>query len=163
MAFGRHLNIPIVGIATSSPLDWFYEPLGINFDTAVMTGLWSGYSLPMDFWQRLGNTMYHYWVMARYYYYIRQQDEIIEKYFGPGYPSASELLKDLDLLLVNEHYSLDGIKSMTPSMVPVGGLDIFDDGTKLSSVSNFKLNVFFYFMQLHPISHIIIHQKILWF
>ena len=135
----------MIGMVTSSPLDWHYEPLGIKFDTAVMPGLWSGYHYPMSFWERVGNTIDHYSVMAQYYYYIRQQDEKIEKYFGPGYPRASEILKDLDLFLVNAHYSIDGIKSITPSMIPVGGLHIVDDGTKLPSVIIFNLILHYFF------------------
>ena len=145
LAFGRYLNIPMVGIVTSAPLDWHYDAVGASFNTAVMPGIISAYSSPMNFWERLGNTLEHYSGLAQYYYYIRQQDEKIEKYFGPGYPRASEILKDLDLFLVNAHYSIDGIKSITPSMIPVGGLHIVDDGTKLPSVIIFNLILHYFF------------------
>ena len=145
LALGRYLNIPVVGMVTSLPLDWQYDAVGTKFNTAVIPGLWSGYVYPMNFWERLGNTLDHYLVMAQFYFYGNKQNELVEKYFGPGYPSTSELLKDLDILLVNSHYSSDGVKAITPSIIPVGGLHIFDDGTKLPNVSNFKLCIIFLF------------------
>ena len=76
-------------MVSSLPLDWHYDAVGVTFNTAVMPGLWSGYIRPMNFWQRLGNTIHHYSELFQYYYHIRHQDKLIEKYFGPGYPSAS--------------------------------------------------------------------------
>ena len=119
LAFGRYLNIPLVGIVASLPLDWHYEAVGVKFDTAVMPGLYSAYSNPMNFWERLWNTIDHHSLVFQCYYYINKQNEKVEKYFGSSYPSASEILKDLDLLLVNSHYYLDGVKPITPTMIPI--------------------------------------------
>lgn len=78
--------------------------------------------------------MYHV-ISAQFNYYIKSQNKYIEQHFGHGYPDVSELPRDLDLLLVNTHLSLDGVRAFTPAIIPVGGLHIVDDGTKLPEVS----------------------------
>ena len=130
----------MVGVVTSAGLDWLYEPLGNPLNTAATPGGWSDFSSPMNFLERLQNTFLYYLIKFQLNHYIDNQDRQIEEFFGPGYPSASQLLKDLDLLLINSHHSLDGIMPFTPSIVPVGGLHIVDDETKLPDV---KLNIFF--------------------
>lgn len=78
------------------------------------------------------NVMY-----AEFKYQIGVHNKYVEELFGSGLPDVRELPKDLDLLLVNSHYSLDGIRPYTPAIVPVGGLHINDDGQKLPDVSNY--------------------------
>ena len=133
----------MVGVVACVSLDWLFEPLGNPFNTAATPGGWSDFSSPMNFLERLQNTISFHVDNRQFNYYVNNQDRQIQEFFGPGYPSASELPKDLDLLLVNSHYSLDGIMPLTPSIVPVGGLHIVDDKTKLPDVksTNFsKLN-----------------------
>ena len=120
---------------TSALIDWYNEPLGNPINTAVTPLGWSGLFHPLDFWGRLTNTLLYHVINVQYKYHINAQNRYVEKFFGPGYPDAAELPKDLDLLLVNTHYSLDGIRAFTPAIVPVAGLHIVDDGAKLPNVS----------------------------
>ncbi|XP_032453241.1 UDP-glucuronosyltransferase 1-7C isoform X2 [Nasonia vitripennis] len=108
LAWGRHFNIPMVGVMTTPLIDWFNEPLGNPFNTAAIPGSTVKFRHPMNFWQRSFNTI--------------------------GYPTASDLEKDLDLLIVNSHLSLEGPRAYVPAIVPVAGLHISDDDTKLPKV-----------------------------
>ena len=132
----------MVGVVTSPGLDWLYEPLGNPFNTAASPLTFSDFSSPMNFLERVQNTLLYYLINGQINYYINDQNKQIQELFGSGYPSASELPKDLDLLLINSHYSLDGILPLTPAIVPVGGLHIVDDKTKLPDV-NTKYNHLF--------------------
>ncbi|XP_058810722.1 UDP-glycosyltransferase UGT5-like [Phymastichus coffea] len=131
LAWGRHLNIPMVGIMTSTLFDWYNEPLGNPMNTAVTPAVWSGLFHPMSFWQRLSNTLLYWTVSGQFNYYIRDQNRYVEKHFGKDYPDVTDLPKDLDLLLINSHLSLDGVRSFTPSIIPVAGVHIDDDAAKL--------------------------------
>ena len=142
LAWGRYFNIPLIGVSSGSSIEPVSEPLGNPFNTAATPGTWTDFSFPMSFLERVQNTFLHYTINAQKNYYISDQNRQIEEFFGPGYPSASELPKDLDLLLINSHYSLDGILPLTPAIVPVGGLHIVDDKTKLPDV-NTKYNHLF--------------------
>lgn len=125
----------MVGVMTSSLIDFYNAPLGNPFNTAIVPGLWSPFSAPMGFWDRLMNTALYNLLNFQYSYYIGVQNKYIEQFFGTNFPDVRDLPKDLDLLLVNSHFSLDGIRPYTPAVVPVGGLHIRDDGQKLPDVS----------------------------
>ncbi|KAJ8680732.1 hypothetical protein QAD02_016519 [Eretmocerus hayati] len=47
------------------------------------------------------------------------------------YPTISHLERDIDLLPINAHHTLDGIRPYTPAIVPVAGLHIKDDNSEL--------------------------------
>lgn len=125
----------MIGVMTSTLIDWYNEPLGNPFNPATTPGCWSGLFYPMNFWERLTNTIMYHMISGQFNYYIKVQNKYVEQHFGTGYPDVSDLPKDLDLLLVNTHLSLDGVRAFTPAIVPVGGLHIIDDGSKLPEVS----------------------------
>lgn len=80
----------------------------------------------MSFFERLQNVVLHTYVKWSFYYYVRQQDAYVDKIFGTGYPDVNEMLKDVDLVLINHHYALNNVKAYTPTIVPVAGMHIVD-------------------------------------
>ncbi|XP_023247051.1 UDP-glucuronosyltransferase 2A3-like [Copidosoma floridanum] len=131
LAWGRFLKIPMVGVMTSSLIDWYNEPLGNPLNLAVTPSSWSHLYHPMNFWERLTNAFMYNVIVMQTKYYIRCQDKYIEQYFGTGYPNSNDIIRDLDLLLVNMHHSVNGIRPFTPAIVPVAGLHIQDDDPNL--------------------------------
>lgn len=134
LAWGRHLNIPLVGIVTTSLFEWLHDPFGNPQNYAIDTGVFSGLIAPMTFYERIVNTLLTNYVKLTYNYYAVDQDALVKKYFGAGYPNVIELQKDVDLVLVNSHHALNGIKTYTPAVVPIGGLHIMDTNEQLPQV-----------------------------
>lgn len=54
----------------------------------------------------------------------RSDDAIIKQRFGENVPSVTELSKNISVMLVNTHYSLNGPKPISPKVVEVGGAHI---------------------------------------
>ncbi|XP_058790423.1 uncharacterized protein LOC131663803 [Phymastichus coffea] len=133
-AFGRHLNIPIVGVVTLSMLDWQYEPFGTPINLAMEPTTMSFYHPPMTFWQRLDNFIGHYRMIHMFYQVATVQDKYVEKYFGPGYGDAYEAHKDVSLVLVNHDVALAGTRAFAPKVIPVGGLHVVDRNEPLNEV-----------------------------
>ncbi|KAL7299929.1 hypothetical protein TKK_0007249 [Trichogramma kaykai] len=131
LAWGRHLNIPIVNIIPSNILDWVHAPLGNPFFTAISPGMGFTGLHPMTFWQRLGNTLLHNLIVHSFNQEVRVQDKYVEKYFGQGYPNVVEMQKEIDLVLANTHHSLDGVRPLTPAIIPVAGVHISEDDPPL--------------------------------
>ncbi|XP_031777616.1 UDP-glucuronosyltransferase 2C1-like [Nasonia vitripennis] len=131
LAWGRHLNIPMVGVATRPLIDGYNDALGNPFNSAVTPGSNTGFQNPMNFWERLVNTITSKLLNMISRYFMAEQDIYVERIFGPGYPTVSELEKDLDLLLINSHLSLEDPSAITPAIIPVAGIHIADDDTKL--------------------------------
>ncbi|XP_058794059.1 UDP-glucosyltransferase 2-like [Phymastichus coffea] len=131
LAFGRHLDLPLVGLVSTSMLDWLHDPLGNPHNPAVDTSILSEYYRPATFIERFGNFLTSIYIKYSFNYYVRSQDAYVKKYFGPGLPNVVEMQKDIDLVLVNYHHALSGIRVHTPAIVPVGGLHIVDTNETL--------------------------------
>ncbi|CAB0037075.1 unnamed protein product [Trichogramma brassicae] len=132
LAFGRRLNIPLVTVETLSSTDWTYASMGNPRNLANVPSVYGGQASPMTFVERLKNFFMTYYVEYGYYYFVRDQNALVKKYFGEDYPPVSELIKDVDLMLINYNHMLNGIKPLTPAVVPVGGLHIAETNNKLS-------------------------------
>ncbi|XP_014204423.2 UDP-glucuronosyltransferase 2B18 [Copidosoma floridanum] len=131
--FGRHLNVPIIGIVTTSTFDLIYYPQGNPFNLAIDSSLFSPYSTPMSFRERLENYIAHHVSIIIYRFSGEKlQNECIKKVFGPDYPGSPEILKDFSFILVNQNKAINGIRPLTPTIVPVGGLHIVDSNETLS-------------------------------
>lgn len=54
-------------------------------------------------------------------------DAMLREFFGNNdMPYLGELAKSTSLMLVNTHYSLNGVRPNTPAVIEVGGLHIKD-------------------------------------
>ena len=139
-AFGRYLGIPLVGVETTTLTDWTHSAVGNPHEVAVIPSLYSTYAAPMNFYERLSNFFKTVYVESFFYFHVSDQDFYIQKHFGKNYPSARELAKDLDLLLVNYNQKLQGVRAFTPAVIPVGGLHIGDRSDQLTRVRFLKEN-----------------------
>lgn len=69
------------------------------------------------------------------YYTESVVDGLLRKYFGTNeMPYLGDLAKTTSVMLVNTHYSLNGVRPNTPAVIEVGGLHIREP-KKLDSVS----------------------------
>ncbi|XP_032453936.1 uncharacterized protein LOC100123458 [Nasonia vitripennis] len=131
IAFGRRLNVPVIGIVTPPLLDWQFDSFGTPINLATDPSVFSSYVAPLSFLERLDNfVLYHRmnWAFAQH---TREQDEIVERIFGPGLPNSVDLQKDVALVLVNHDSTLSGIRAFAPKVIPVGGLHIVDHNETL--------------------------------
>lgn len=51
-------------------------------------------------------------------------DAMVRHKFGHDVPSVGELAKETSLFLVNQHFSLSGVKPLPPSVIDIGGIHI---------------------------------------
>ncbi|KAL0123310.1 hypothetical protein PUN28_005685 [Cardiocondyla obscurior] len=134
--FGAHcfaiiahiLNIPLIGISTTSLYPWLPPMIAQPEDLALVPSNVLNFHGRMNFWQRLNNVVRTFWDKLYFDYLTRrEQDRIIREHFGPDMPSVRELEKKLSLVLINSHITLNGIQSRTPAAVDVGGLHVHDN------------------------------------
>ncbi|XP_048509527.1 UDP-glucosyltransferase 2-like isoform X2 [Athalia rosae] len=60
-----------------------------------------------------------------------RQDDLIKKYIGPDALSVEEARKNISLVLVGSHYTLNGPKPLASSVIEVGGLHIEENESTL--------------------------------
>ncbi|VVC24237.1 UDP-glucuronosyl/UDP-glucosyltransferase [Cinara cedri] len=127
MAFGHHLNVPVVGVTSSAVYPWIHDMIANPQNLAYSSNILSSSLNPTSFWNRLYNTLHTFYVTHYFQHYTSPQTDIIKKYFGPDAPGVRELEKNVSLIIANSHLSVEGVKSTTPALVYVAGLNIQDN------------------------------------
>ncbi|XP_015110876.1 UDP-glucuronosyltransferase 2B19 isoform X2 [Diachasma alloeum] len=127
LALGQHLNAPIVGITSMKLPDWLLASFGNNLNPSYMPSVFSSSGQRMTFWERLQNTLLTNALTYEVYRYMETEVEHVERYFGRKLNSIKDLYNDVSIILVNEHYSIHGIRPTTPDIIAVGGLHVADD------------------------------------
>ena len=97
----------------------------------------------LDFWTRLYNLLNAFFNKLYFNYLTTPQDDIIRKYLGPNSPGVREAEANVAMVLANSHFSLNGVKPITPALIEVGGLHIQEDSPELSPVIK---NKYFYLL-----------------
>ncbi|XP_008210453.1 UDP-glucuronosyltransferase 2C1-like [Nasonia vitripennis] len=131
IAWGRRLNIPVIGVVAPLLPDWLHNHLGNPINLAVESSSFAPFAAPASFYERLKNFYIFHHLRLSFNYYVRRQDEYVAKFFGTDYPNSVELQKDLSLVLVNHHSALSGLRTFAPPVVPIGGLHIVDRNESL--------------------------------
>ena len=92
----------------------------------------------LDFWTRIYNVLSDFYNKVYFNYLTTPQDNMIRKYLGPSAPGVREAEMNVAMVLANSHFSLNGVKPMTPALIEVGGLHIQNDSPRLSQVSSLE-------------------------
>ncbi|XP_050469962.1 UDP-glucosyltransferase 2-like isoform X2 [Bombus huntii] len=131
LAFGRHLNKPVIGIVTSAFHEWLSTLTGNPNNPSFMPGLFSSFGQRMTFWERLHNTFLTNLISWQMNYYLDEQGVYVKKFFNidAGIP---ELYQDIAAILVNSHHSINGVRPMTTGVIEVGGLHINENSDPLT-------------------------------
>lgn len=134
MIIGHLWNVPVIGISTTALYPWLHQFIGQPESLPYVPNNLMNFVGEMNFWERTYNllsTLFYKWTFSST---SNEQDNIIKKYFGPDLPSVRELERQVAMILINTHISLNGIKPTTPALVEVGGLHIYDEASTLPPV-----------------------------
>lgn len=132
IAFGKHLNVPVIGI-TTSVWPWSHSMVGNPENLAISPNTFLNYHNRMNFQQRFYNFLYTLNTHLILDYFRSPIDQVTKKYFGSNAPGIKELEQSLALLLVNSHPSLNDPLPRVPAWIEVGGLHVQDDGPEISA------------------------------
>lgn len=68
---------------------------------------------------------------------------MLKQIFGDRIPSVSDLKKETSLMFVNSHYSLSGVRPLSPAVIEVGGIHIKEPKPIREVIANsFFLRIF---------------------
>lgn len=128
-------NPPVIAITAYVTPPWFSTIVG----NPQLLSFTNSYILPftdhMTFFQRMINLMLHNYVAYyRKFHHLPIMDNIAQEYFGKSTPLPSEIEKNISLVMVNTHFSLDYPRPLLPAMITVGGMHV-TPGRELPNVS----------------------------
>ncbi|XP_012262912.2 UDP-glucosyltransferase 2-like [Athalia rosae] len=131
LALGKYLGVPVIAFTTSPMWPWANDAVANPDNPAYIANTYSGLFGSLNFWKRVKNTLSLTQNKWLFNYYTAGQDDKIKKYLGPKAGSLEEARTNLSLVLVNSHYSLQGVRPFTTNVIEVGGLHIDDNGPPL--------------------------------
>ncbi|XP_026315383.1 2-hydroxyacylsphingosine 1-beta-galactosyltransferase-like [Hyposmocoma kahamanoa] len=119
------IKAPIVAVSSSDLLPWVPDRLGLNDNPAYVPQLTTYFTTKMNFFNRMENTLlsvyYKYWFRRMIQ---EKEQEIIEKHFGRRIPDLHDLAKNLSLIIVNTHYTVNGVRPSLPGVIEAGGMHL---------------------------------------
>ncbi|KAJ6640035.1 UDP-glycosyltransferase UGT5 [Pseudolycoriella hygida] len=132
LGIGHHFKAPIVGFSSFGASKWTNDMVGTPTPMSYVPHIQLKYTDRMTFFQRVcnvlayvGETLYMDWI------YMPKQAKVYNEIFPDPKPTLDELLRNVSLVLVNSHFSLQFPRPYVPNMIEVGGLQINQTPKKL--------------------------------
>lgn len=123
LIFGKLYNCPTILMGTIGSNAGMYRSLG-NIDHPVLNpDLNISFAGKLNFFERILSTLYHWHhIYFEYFKCYPRKQQIIDKFFSK-FPTVTveELIRDNDVLLINESPLFKGIRALGPTTVNVGG------------------------------------------
>lgn len=119
------IKVPIVAVASSGLMPWMADRIGLNDNPAFVPHLTEYFTTKMNFFERLENTLlslcHKYW----FRHAIQEKEqEIIETHFGRRIPDLRDLAKNVSMIILNTHYTFNGVRPLLPGLIEAGGMHI---------------------------------------
>jgi glucuronosyltransferase len=125
LGFVHKFQAPYISVMSSVPLPWSTARTGTPDSPAYVPNYFSQFTDKMSFWERLQNTA-HTELLKWLHFYCSElpTHRIATKYFGNDLPALSEIARNVSLVLVNSHFSMNYPRPTVPAVLEVGGLHI---------------------------------------
>lgn len=106
-------------------MPWANERFGNPDNPAYIPNIFETLGDHMTFWERLRNTVLYLADIFLYkVLFDSPSEKIARKVFGENLPPLQVIAQNTSLMLVNNHFSLNGPRPLVPAVVDVGGLHI---------------------------------------
>jgi glucuronosyltransferase len=114
-----------IGVSTSVIMPWANARFGNPDNPSYIPNLFTSFSDKMNLFERVVNAV----TLALYkviYHFLSESEsqQLARLHFGVDTPDLDELSRNMSLILVNSHFSLNAPRPLVPGIVEVGGLHI---------------------------------------
>ncbi|XP_056630363.1 uncharacterized protein LOC130440939 [Diorhabda sublineata] len=125
MGVAKKYNAPIIGIHSSIWMPWMYQSFGVPFNPSYLPAHFLGLPIPMNFIQRMENTINHLYSNLLYdYEMIKSSNTLSKKYVGVDLYENGDVTNDVNMLFINTHFTLNLPIPLTPNVIEIGGIHI---------------------------------------
>jgi glucuronosyltransferase len=114
-----------IGFSTSVLMPWANDRMGNPDNPSYIPNLFTSYSDRMNFVERFVNAVTTVLYKVLYHFLSESASQLLARqHFGEDTPDLAELARNISLVLVNSHFSLNAPRPLVPSVVEIGGLHI---------------------------------------
>lgn len=123
LGFAHKFNVPFIGLSSCTIMPWSNTRFGNPMNPSYIPVNLLPYSDQMTFIERVENTLYYIYSEILFNYGM-ESDSYIEakKYFGDDLPPLQNIAKNISLMLVNTHFSLNLPRPIVPNIIEIGGM-----------------------------------------
>lgn len=127
----HNYGVPFIGLSSCGVLPWVSARLGAPENPSYVPSLLLPFTDNMSFFERLQNTLHSLYINWWFEVAIRREEQkVLEKRYRRKLPLLEEVAGNMSALLINTHYTLNGVRVMPPSFVEVGGLHLHNKTVK---------------------------------
>lgn len=125
IGFGQHYKAPVIGFASFGASKWTTDLVGTPSPLSYVPHTFLPFTSHMTFVQRIGNTLMALMDEIVMHFYLHAQNELYDRAFpGQNKPDLFALRKNVSLVLLNNHFSLNHPRPYVPNMIEIGGVHI---------------------------------------
>lgn len=133
-SLGRLFNAPVIHMSSCLLPPWVSYEYGNPTNPSYIQHQLGTETDKMNFFERVRNTLEVWCMLLADYFWFRQiSQQFVERYLGINY-TLSDVMKYSSLVLVNTHFTLNGIRPLVPNVVEIGGIHLVEGPKKLPQV-----------------------------
>lgn len=115
-------QIPFITLSSSTLFSWVSHDVGNPTNPSYIPSMLSYQSNKMNFFQRVDNTLIALiCTVAQEIIFNSKEEEMKVKYFGHNIPSLRDISKNMSLVMVNSHFTLNFPRPLVPGIIEIGG------------------------------------------
>ncbi|XP_055623210.1 UDP-glycosyltransferase UGT5-like [Toxorhynchites rutilus septentrionalis] len=136
--FAQHFKAPLIVFSPFGASMWANDLVGTPYPYSQIPHTFLRYTDRMTLWERFLNTLL--WNVDRLYYenvFLPRQVEMYSKYFPNATQSLEQIMKNVSLALLNQHFSLSFPHPYAPNMIEIGGIQIAEPKTLPEDLQTF--------------------------
>ncbi|XP_058056931.1 UDP-glucosyltransferase 2-like [Anopheles bellator] len=120
------MRVPFVGLSSCALMPWHYDRVGLPDTPAYIPSEFSSFSEAMSLAERAENWLVTKLTKLAYSIIVESNDNraLNEKFPHTAIPDVRQIVRNVSLILVNQHYTLSGARPLVPVVVEVGGVHI---------------------------------------
>lgn len=120
-AFAHRFNASSIAISSIDATSLFHDSFGNPTNPVLYPGYITPFEEPNNFFERVINVITFIFEQINFNLLFELEEEFIAKYFGEGYPTIKELIKNLDLVFTNTDNIFHKIRPLVPGVIKIGG------------------------------------------
>ncbi|XP_047019648.1 UDP-glucosyltransferase 2-like [Helicoverpa zea] len=124
MGIVHNYGAPSVGLMSCALVPWTPARVGADGNPAIFPSVMLPLTDEMTFLEKLENAFNLHLYTLWHTYMTRNEQSVVEARLGRKLPPLEEIAKNFSVMLVNTHYSLNGVRVLSPSVVEVGGIHL---------------------------------------
>ncbi|XP_070504995.1 UDP-glycosyltransferase UGT5-like [Chironomus tepperi] len=122
---GSHLNCPVITLATFGSSKWTNDLTRTPMPYSYVPHNFVKFSENMNFYERTYNmlVMQYEHIYMEFVHYGRQ-NAVYDQYFGNNQLPFDDQMKNVSLVLINNHFSSSSVRPTVANMIEIGGVQV---------------------------------------